>query len=250
MPIHKTEALILNRRDFRETSLIVDFYSRDFGRISGILKGIRAEPKKFASPMEPFSLNEIVFYRSKSSGLHLVSQCDLKDNFTPLRSNISRFVMASVITEMVSALMQPEDKNEEIFNLLISVLSGMGTNINPEKILSIFKIKMLSLSGFKPHLDSCVCCQDKIAGNSKFSLSLGGLICQKCCHKDLSARAIFRGTIASILYIEKNDFKSTLNLGLNPQIKRELDLILNAFIKFHLEKDLKSERVAERLVGV
>ena len=84
MPIHKTEALILNRRDFRETSLIVDFYSRDFGRISGILKGIRADLKKFASPIEPFSLNEIVFYRSKSSGLHLVSQCDLKDNFPGL----------------------------------------------------------------------------------------------------------------------------------------------------------------------
>ncbi|MFA6350390.1 MAG: DNA repair protein RecO [Candidatus Omnitrophota bacterium] len=250
MPIHKTEALILNRRDFRETSLITDFYSRDFGRLSGLLKGIRTEPKKFASSMEPFSLNEIVFYRSKNSGLHLVSQCDLKDNYTTLRANLSRFAMASVITEMVSALMQPEDKNEDIFNLLLSVLSEMSSNHNPEKILTIFKIKMLSLSGFKPHLDSCVSCQDKIMGSSKFSLSLGGLLCQKCCHKDLSSRAIFRGTISSILYIEKSDFRNTLNLGLNPQIKRELDLILNAFIKFHLEKDLKSERVAERLVGV
>jgi DNA repair protein RecO (recombination protein O) len=200
--------------------------------------------------MEPFSLNEIVFYRSKNSGLHLVSQCDLKDNYTTLRANLSRFAMASVITEMVSALMQPEDKNEDIFNLLLSVLSEMSSNHNPEKILTIFKIKMLSLSGFKPHLDSCVSCQDKIMGSSKFSLSLGGLLCQKCCHKDLSSRAIFRGTISSILYIEKSDFRNTLNLGLNPQIKRELDLILNAFIKFHLEKDLKSERVAERLVGV
>ncbi|MCX5713050.1 MAG: DNA repair protein RecO [Candidatus Omnitrophica bacterium] len=249
MPIHKTEALILTRRDFRETSLITDFYSRDFGRLSGLLKGIRTEPKKFASSMEPFSLNEIVFYRNRSSGLHLVSQCDLKDNFTALRSNLARFAMASVITEMVSAIMQPEDKNSEIFDLLLNVLSEMSVSPNPEKVLTIFKIKMLSLSGFKPHLDSCVTCQDKIMGNSKFSLSLGGLICQKCCHKDLSARAIFRGTIASILYIEKSDFKGTLNLGLNPQIKKE-ELILNAFIKFHLEKDLKSERVAERLVGV
>ncbi|MBP7836336.1 MAG: recombination protein O N-terminal domain-containing protein, partial [Candidatus Omnitrophica bacterium] len=31
MPIHKTEAIVLRRRDFRETSLIVDLYTRDFG---------------------------------------------------------------------------------------------------------------------------------------------------------------------------------------------------------------------------
>jgi recombinational DNA repair protein (RecF pathway) len=63
----------------------------------------------------------------------------------------------------------------------------------------------------------------------------------------MSARAIFRGTIASILHIEKNDFRTGLNLGLNPQIKRELDAILNAFLNFHLERELKSQKVMNKL---
>jgi hypothetical protein len=80
---------------------------------------------------------------------------------------------------------------------------------------------------------------------------MGGLLCVKCYNKDLSARTIFRGTIASILHIEKNDFKTNLNLGMNPQIKKELGLILNAFLNFHLEKELKSQRVLNKLaVGV
>jgi len=37
MPIHKTEAIVLRRFDFRETSLIADFYTRDFGKIKGIV---------------------------------------------------------------------------------------------------------------------------------------------------------------------------------------------------------------------
>ena len=74
MPIHKTEAVVLRKRDFRETSLIVEFYTREFGKMSGILKGIRSEPQKFASTLEPFSLNEIIFYSKRSSSLHLVSQ--------------------------------------------------------------------------------------------------------------------------------------------------------------------------------
>ena len=90
MPIHKADAIVLNKRDFRETSLIVDFFSRDFGRICGLLKGIRTEPAKFATNLELFSLNEVIFYSGRSSTLHLVSQADIKDNFTALRQSIAK----------------------------------------------------------------------------------------------------------------------------------------------------------------
>jgi len=250
MPIHKAEAIIIHRRDFRETSLIVNFYTREFGKISGLLKGIRAEPAKFASTIEPFSFNDIVFYKKPSSSLHLVSQADIRDNFTPLRQDISKIGAASVMMEMVDALMQLEDKNEEIFNLTLMSLKELAVTGNPDKILTIFKIKMLSLSGFKPHFDSCVSCGDKISGQSKFSLSLGGLLCPRCYHKDLGARTIFRGTVASILHIEKSDFSNTLKLGLNPQIKKELEIILNAFLNFHLGRDLRSQKILNRMEPV
>jgi DNA repair protein RecO (recombination protein O) len=106
---------------------------------------------------------------------------------------------------------------------------------------------MLALSGFKPHFDSCISCADRIMGQSKFSLSLGGLLCPRCYQKDLSSRSIFRGTVASILHIERNDLKTNLNLGMNPQIKRELELILNSFLNFHLERELKSQKVLHKL---
>jgi recombinational DNA repair protein (RecF pathway) len=78
-------------------------------------------------------------------------------------------------------------------------------------------------------------------------MSMGGLLCPRCFQKDLSGRSIFRGTIASILHIERNDFRNNLNLGLNPDIKKELDVILNAFINFHLERELKSQKVINKL---
>ena len=243
MPIHKTEALVINRRDFRETSLIVNFYTRDFGKLAGILKGIRKEPQKFASSIEPFSHNEIVFYKSTHSGLHLVSQCDLRDNFNGLRKDIFRAGIASVMLELVDALMPSEDKNEAVFDLAAASIKELETTLYPEKIATIFKIKLLSLSGFKPHFDSCVSCNVRVIGESRFSLNLGGLVCPGCYRKDIRARSIFRGTIASILHIQKNDFRTNLALGMNPQIKQELELILNAFLNFHLEKELKSEKV-------
>lgn len=248
MPIYRTEAIVLKRRDFRETSLVVNFYTRDFGKLSGLLKGIRKEPVKFASTLEPFSLNEVIFYKKRNSALHLVSQCDVKNNFNNIRRDMVKIGMASMMMELVEFVMQDEDKNEEIFDLVLICLKELEINSNPNKIMTIFKIKLLSLSGFKPHFDSCVCCNSKILGQSKFSLVLGGLLCPGCYNKDLRARSIFRGTVASILHIEKNDVSNNLNLGMNPQIKKELELILNAFLNFHLERELKSQKVLNKLL--
>ena len=54
MSIDKAEGFVLSKRDLRETSIIVEFYTKEFGKISGILKGIRTEPEKFASNLELF----------------------------------------------------------------------------------------------------------------------------------------------------------------------------------------------------
>jgi DNA repair protein RecO (recombination protein O) len=247
MSIHKTEAIVLNRRHFRETSIIANFYTRDFGKISGLLKGIKQDPSKFASSIEPFSYNDIIFYRKTNSDLHLVSQADLKDNFDTIRQDILKMSIGSFMMELLSVVMPPEDTNNEIFDLSLTCLQELRSTNNPNKIMTIFKIKMLAFSGFKPHFDSCISCGSRILGDSKFSLTLGGLLCSGCFKKDSSSRHIFRGTVASILHIEKNDFKNNLNLGMNPQIKKELDAILNAFLNFHLEKELKSQRVLNKL---
>jgi DNA repair protein RecO (recombination protein O) len=247
MPIQKTEALVLKRDNFRETSLIACFYTRDFGKLSAVLKGIREEPKKFASTLEPFSYNEIIFYEKRSSALHIASQCDIKNNFNHIRKSIIKVTAASLMMELINSIMPQGDKNEEVFELALACLEELETSSNSDKILTIFKIKMLSLSGFKPTFDSCVSCGNRISGQSKFSLSLGGLLCPDCYRKDLRSRSIFRGTVASILHIEKNDFKNNLNLGMNPQIKKELELVLNSFLNFHLEREFKSQKVLDKL---
>jgi len=247
MSIHKTEAIVLNRRDFRETSTIADFFTRDFGKISGLLKGIRDDPAKFASNLEIFSHNEIIFYRKRNSSLHLVSQADKRNNFDSIRQDIARTGLGCFMMELLGAIMPQEDKNEDIFDLTMNCLRELEVTRNYDKIMTIFKIKILHLCGFKPHLDSCVTCGGRVLGLSKFSLMLGGLLCPRCYPKDNAARSIFRGTVASILHIEKNDFRNNLNLGMNPQIKKELELILNAFLNFHLERELKSQKVLNKL---
>lgn len=242
MSLYKTEAIVLKTQNFRETSLIANFYTRDFGKISGLLKGIREDQTKFNSNLDVFSLNEIIFYKKIKSSLHLVSQCDLKRDFRLIKNDLERIKKAFSLVELVNMLTVPEDKNEKIFDLAVACLEQLENNFNFDKILIIFKIKLLDFCGFKPHLDSCVSCNSKIIAQAKFSLKLGGLLCERCLSKDIISRSVFRGTVATILHIEKNDFDNVLRLGLNQAIKKELNQVLNAFLEFHLDKKLFEEK--------
>ncbi len=235
MSIDKTDAVVLSTRNFRQTSLIANFYTRDFGKLSGLLKGAREDPVKFNSNLDVLSVNEIIFYRKINSSLHLVSQCDLKRDFRLIKGNLERIKKALRLIELVNALTAQEDSNEQIFDLLIACLIQMENSYDMDKLLIIFKIKVLDFCGFKPHLDSCVSCNSKIIAQARFSLKLGGLLCDRCSNKDIKARIVFRGSVASILYIEKNNFENVLRLGMNQAIKKELQQILDAFLEFHLD---------------
>jgi len=135
MAINKTEAIVLNKRDFRETSIIASFYTRDFGKMTGLLKGIRQEPGKFASAVEPFSYNEIVFYEKRQSPLHLVSQCDLKKDYRLIKANLERIKKAFLLLELIDVLTAEEDRNENIFDLAVSCLEQMDNHCDLDKIL-------------------------------------------------------------------------------------------------------------------
>ena len=150
MAILKAEAIVLKTFDFRETSLIVNFFTKEYGRLDGILKGIRKDPRKFSSTLEPFSLNEIVFYQSRHSSLHLVSQCDIKDNFNTARSNLKAIAFASYLVDLLRHFMPAEEKNKEVYELAGFALERMDMGADVEKVLRIFIIKFLKLIGFRP----------------------------------------------------------------------------------------------------
>lgn len=243
--IVKTEAIVLKSFDFRETSRIVTFYTRNHGKVKGVLKGIRKDPRKFGSSVDRFSLNDIVFYQYRNSDIHLVSQCDMKDYYFPIRQDFRKMAAASYVLELVDAIMPVEQKNEEIFDLILQYLSSLGSAQDISKLVHVFQIKTLVYSGFRPHLDTCVKCERKVQGQTRFSMQLGGLICEICRPLGTDAALVSKGTVASILHIEQCEWERSLRLSLSDAIKKELKFVLNNFLVFHLEKHLKSAKYVQ-----
>lgn len=240
--ILKTEAIVLKSFDFRETSRIATFFTKNYGKVSGILKGIRKDHKKFGSSVDRFTVNDIVYYQHRNSDLHLVSQCDLRQFFFPVRQDIRKSMAASYILELVNGIMPSEEKNKKVYQLMVDFLNGIEGFADIDQLVHIFQIKILLHSGFKPHLDACLKCKKKIDGQARFSLKDGGLVCFHCRLSDTEVHLISKGTVASILYIEKNPWENCLRLRLSTPVKKELKYILNNFLVFHLGRCLRSAR--------
>ena len=240
--IVQTEGIVLKSFDFRETSRIVTFFTLHHGKVKGVLKGIRKDLKKFGSHVDKFSVNDMVYYHYSRSDLHLVSQCDLKQFFFVLRQDYKKNLAASYAMELVDMVMPAEQANKKIYQLLLEYLNSLERLSDIDKLVHLFQIKILQLSGFSPHLDSCVKCERKIKGRMRFSMKEGGLVCPECSTGDAHFTLISQGAVASILHIEQNSWDKCLRLGLTTAVKKELKFTLNNFLVFHLERQLKSAK--------
>ena len=240
--IRSTEGIVLKTFDLRETSRIAVFYTKDRGKVKGVLKGIRADSRKFGSSIDKFSVNGLVYYEYSRSDLHLISQCDLKQFYFMIRQDYKRNVAANYMLELVDTVMPLEHPNKKVYRLMLDYLASLEMVEDIDKLVHIFQIKILLLSGFRPHIDACVKCRKKVDGKVRFSLRAGGLICAQCPTTETNFSVISRGTIASMLHIEQSDWSKSLRLGLTNTARKELKYILNNFLIYHLGKRIRSAR--------
>jgi len=247
--IVSTPAFVLKSFDLRETSKIAVFYTRDDGKVKGILKGIRKDPHKFGSRLGCASLNHIVYYKSRSSEIHLVGQCDLIDDFFTPRRDLRETAVVHLALELVDCLMPLEDPNRPVFDLLFEFLNVLDAGAG-ERLATVFQIKMLALSGFKPHFDACCVCDARIRTGCTFSHKKGGVLCSRCAPHDPGAEAVYPGTISTVLYLERHGLRPGMRLGMHARVRRQLGAMLERFMRFHVGRRLKSERVLQQILDL
>ena len=74
---YKTEAIIIKRMNLGEADRIVTAFSRDFGKIRFVAKGVRRIKSKFGGSVEPFYKSELLIVNGKS--LDILSNAEIKE---------------------------------------------------------------------------------------------------------------------------------------------------------------------------
>lgn len=250
MAIQKSKAILLGRQDLRETSLILTFYTESFGKIKGIVRGVRGPHTQYSGgSLEVFAYDEVVFYERKSSEFYTVSQCDLLEFFNPIRESLDRLAYAAYMVELLDSVTALADKNIDVFRLLLNSLRLLSGESSAKRTTRIFEIKLLALLGLMPTLTSCANCSGKLDTAARFSFRHGGLICRACFNMDKFARPILPGTVKFIEHIRNSPFEKVERVKVASTVGKELEEILRKFLDYHIERRLKTIEFLKEIEG-
>ena len=126
--VNQTEAILLHSRNYSETSLICELFTRKHGRVSVIAKGARSKKNKFQNIAAPNILSS-VNYSGKSELKTLVSWEEIT-HFSILGKNLKILLY---LNELIFKLLEKENKQDRIFESLIDfykvLVSGNAKNI-------------------------------------------------------------------------------------------------------------------------
>src|SRR5436309_11535227 len=78
METERADAIVLRVRPVTESSLIVTWFTREFGKLKTMAKGARRPKSPFRGKIDLFYRDEIIFLRSRRSDLHLLHDCFLE----------------------------------------------------------------------------------------------------------------------------------------------------------------------------
>jgi DNA repair protein RecO (recombination protein O) len=180
---YTTEAVVLRSFRLGEADRVLHLYTAARGRVGAVAKGVRRTKSRFGARLEPLSHVEIVLHEG-SGELQTVTGVHLRDSHRRVREDSYRLGVGLIGAEAMLRLFPEQERNERAFTALtrfLETLDGLEAaapgrpQLDP--LALSFQLKLLWLSGYLPHLESCVEC-GAVEGLVGFLPAAGGAVCR------------------------------------------------------------------------
>lgn len=228
-------AYILHKRAYRETSSILEVFTRDYGRVSLMARGSRGKRSKSAGSLLLFT-PLVLSWQGKGSLPYLksVESADLKAPVLKNRALLS----ALYINELLVYLLHKNDVHEAVFEHYHHCLYSLETDRNIELTLRVFETRLLERLGFGLNIHAEADTGEEIIADRMYDyyLEYGPVKSRQG-----STNNIPRITGACLLALANQQYHI---LARNPQYLAELKQLMRLVIAHHLgNKKLKSREL-------
>ncbi|OGZ05311.1 MAG: DNA repair protein RecO [Candidatus Lloydbacteria bacterium RIFCSPHIGHO2_01_FULL_49_22] len=147
---YKTEAIVIKRRNWKEADKILTVFTKEYGKISVLAKGVRKLSSRRAPVVELFNHTELMLHQA--SFLDIVTEAAIHNSFETIKKDLVRISRAYEACELVEYLTGEDQENEDVFYLLLSYLEQINTH-EPASTAQ-FKRQILSALGYLSEKDS------------------------------------------------------------------------------------------------
>lgn len=226
------EGIIINSKDYKDNSKILDIFTKDYGVIGVIAKGCKSLKSNLRSVTDKLTYATFTIYYKKDK-LSILSEASVINNFSNIKKDIEKISYSSFLIDLTNQVYkQCEDTN--LYDLLISALVKINDSFNPLIITNIIELKYLNYLGVMPKLDGCTICGSKSVVT--LSSDKGGYLCSKC-HtnepivSDKTIKLVRMYTLVDIEKISKLDISKDVVFEVNSFIDDYYDRYTGLYLK-------------------
>src|ERR1700755_1766461 len=145
--VESTEAILLRKRKFSDTSLIVSWCTESFGCVQTMVRGARRPKSPFTGKLDLFFEAEIAIVRSRKSDLHTLTEAMLKNPFAGIRSTYLRTQTAAYFVELIEICTERDHREPELFALLHRAFGYLDVNDPIARAVSHFETELARIAG-------------------------------------------------------------------------------------------------------
>jgi DNA repair protein RecO (recombination protein O) len=210
-----------------------------------LAKGVRRPTSRKAGHLGMFSQIELMLARGRNFDIITQAECIVPFEF---RDDLRRFTCASYVAELAIRFSQEEEDNAALYELVAQGLTWCMQEGDLDLWMRFFELCLLSISGYQPELYDCVLCLSSLEPVvNRFSAEHGGMVCPACGIDQAQMRMVSLGAFKVLRYLSTQETDTVRQLRIREETHVELESLLQHYLQYILERELKSPVFMRRL---
>ncbi|MBQ0720011.1 MAG: DNA repair protein RecO [Gammaproteobacteria bacterium] len=144
MNTENEKAYVLHTRQYRESSQLVDLFSRDFGRLRTVAKGARGKRKSGGHQLQAFT-PLLLSWRGKGE-LKNLTAVEASGNNAALHGEM--LYIGLYLNELLVRLLPEHVAHESLFDRYSDLIAQLSMSSDPEPLLRRFELSLLEEIGY------------------------------------------------------------------------------------------------------
>lgn len=233
--VDQQPGFVLHSYAWRETSLVVETLTPDFGRVAVVARGAKRPTSHFRGLLSSF--NPIALSWSGRSEIKTLIRAEWLGGMQPLRGDA--LLAAFYANELLVRLLARGDPHRQTFGSYVELLQALSHDTRHHSALRSFEIDLLQDVGYAITLDRCSEGQPiEPSAQYAFSAVYGARRIDANVVRDADIAGVSGRTL---LAMAVRDFE-------HPQVAAESKTLLRQVIRYHLDgRPLNTRRILQDL---
>lgn len=142
-------AYILHTRAYRDTSLLLDLFSPEYGRVSAVARGVKSARARFKGLLQPF----VPLLVSWVGRTELLTLTGAESHAAPHYLSANSLLCGIYVNELLVRLLHRYDPHPNLYRIYQHTLTQLGQGQTVQPALRIFEKELLSELGYALQLD-------------------------------------------------------------------------------------------------